>query len=98
MRDKDHVRIGLTIRYDAGFLFIAPELTVTILGTECVLSNKEQLALEIEMGEYDIDFKSGGKETTYHVNVEGDTVLSIKWNRSIGGIRIKDVTPKYIHK
>ncbi len=92
----NHVRVGLTIRYDAGFFFIAPEITVSLLGTEVVMSNKEQLSMDIEMGEYDIRFESGGKGSTYHAIIDGDTVLSIRWNRKVGGIRVKDVTKKYV--
>ncbi len=96
MSNRDHARVGLAIRYKAGFLFPAPDLTVTILDTECTISDREQISLDIERGEYDIRFSSRDNKTVYHAVIEGDTVLSIGRNRKVGGISIKDVTKKYV--
>ncbi len=94
MSNRDHARVGLTIRYKAGFLFSAPDLTVTILDTECQISDREQISLNIERGEYDIRFGSRGNETVYHTVIEGDTVLSIGRNRKVGGIRVRNMTKR----
>ncbi len=98
MKSRDHAKVGLTIRYKAGFLFPAPDLTVAILDTECQISDREQISLGIERGEYDIRFSSGGSETVYHAVIEGDTVLSIGRNRRIGGIKVRDVSGKYCRR
>ncbi len=94
MKNRGHARVGLTIRYKAGLLFPAPDLTVTILDTECTISDREQISLDIERGEYDIRFSSRGNETVYHAVIEEDTVLSIGRNRRVGRIKVRDVTKR----
>ena len=87
-------KVNLVISYSVPNNRKMPDLHVTVLGKEYVISNGKSLSVTIDRGEYNLFFKIPfmikTAMTDYKIDLDCDRLLEIGWNSIWGRIRIKE--------